>query len=160
MHGSLAGHVHNPPHSSRPLECGWLAACDSIYMRTPPTHFYLDFSGWPTYMKTYPCTILLKSQPHIQKKKVFYPNMQCPFTAFLSCPLEHGSEGGLMPILLGELCGYCEDYVFYVCLGWLLWGLCVLRVSWDLVLVSVFSQVGPRLVSFLISFLRRIMYVR
>ena len=35
---------------------------------------------------------------------------------------------------------------------WLVLELCVLCQFWVLVLVSAFSQVGPRLVSFLISF--------
>ena len=26
-HESLVTHVHDPPHSSRPPECGWLTTC-------------------------------------------------------------------------------------------------------------------------------------
>jgi hypothetical protein len=48
-HESLAAHAHNPPHSSRSLECGRL---------TPPTHYYLESSGQAAYMETHRyCTL-------------------------------------------------------------------------------------------------------
>ena len=45
----------------------------------------------------------------IQKEKkrivaVFYPDMQCPFIASLSCPREHESGDGLGPIFHGLEC--------------------------------------------------------
>jgi hypothetical protein len=33
-HESLAAHVHNPPHDSRPPKCSWLAACAYLHDNT------------------------------------------------------------------------------------------------------------------------------
>ena len=42
-----------------------------------------------------------------KRSKSFYPDMQCSFTASLSCPHEHESEGNLVPIFIGRPCGEC-----------------------------------------------------
>ena len=81
----------------------------------------------------------MKEKKRKKNISVFYPVIQCLFTIFFSCLREHGSGGGLVPIFIGGLCG-------------LVIGLRVLGYFWVLVLVSVFSQVGPGLISFIISF--------
>ena len=40
-----------------------------------------------------------------KKKTSYYLDMQCPFTVSLSCLLEYGSGGGLVPIFIGGRCG-------------------------------------------------------
>ena len=48
-----SGVVQNPPHSSEQPECGWLAVCAFIYMRTPPTHCHLKSGGHSAYMEAH-----------------------------------------------------------------------------------------------------------
>ena len=75
------------------------------------------------------------------KIKVFYPDLRCLFTASFSCPREHESGGSFMIIFIHER------------YHGLVLGLCVLcQFGVLMLIVSVFSQVGPGLVSFLVSF--------
>ena len=45
-HGSLAACVHGPSYSNGPPKlCGWMVTLCFKYMRTPPTHYFLEFGG-------------------------------------------------------------------------------------------------------------------
>ena len=58
VHGSLVAHGHDLPHSQRQPKCCCLVTF-VVFMRTHPTHKYLESNGLATNIETCPYETLI-----------------------------------------------------------------------------------------------------